>query len=361
MQNFIGKLLVLLALLVGLPLAGIWLTDRPVSPYLKFPPLTSFVRHAPFAWPVFLFLTFFVSIVCGFFLLQVVPSQPQKQAPGTSSRRFPWWTLAGAVLVLAAWVLAWNRFPWFGSFQAYTFLPLWLGYILTVNGLTFRRAGRCLLIGQSRFFLALFPLSALFWWFFEYLNRFAQNWHYLGVEDYSTSGYIVHASLCFSTVLPAVLSTEQYLATFPRLTGPLQRNRIIRLRQPLPLGWAVFVLAGLGLAGIGIWPDYLFPLLWIAPFLIIIAVQVINGEATLFAPLKVGDWRPVWLPALAALVCGFFWEMWNFKSIAHWEYSVPFVQRFHLFEMPVLGYAGYLPFGLECSAVASLLRSCART
>jgi len=27
------------------------------------------------------------------------------------------------------------------------------------------------------------------------------------------------------------------------------------------------------------------------------------------------------------------------------------------FEMPVLGYAGYLPFGLDCVAVAGLLRN----
>jgi hypothetical protein len=33
---------------------------------------------------------------------------------------------------------------------------------------------------------------------------------------------------------------------------------------------------------------------------------------------------------------------------------VPFVHRFQIFEMPLLGYAGYLPFGLECLAVADL-------
>ena len=58
---------------------------------------------------------------------------------------------------------------------------------------------------------------------------------------------------------------------------------------------------------------------------------------------------------MAALVCGFFWELWNYRSLVHWEYSVPFVQRFQLFHMPVLGYAGYLPFGLECLALAGLL------
>jgi hypothetical protein len=106
---------------------------------------------------------------------------------------------------------------------------------------------------------------------------------------------------------------------------------------------------------IDIFPDFLFPMLWIAPFLIITGVQLLCSEATLFRGLPHGDWRLVWLPALAALFCGFFWEMWNVNSLAHWEYSVPFVQRFHLFEMPILGYAGYLPFGLECMVVGHML------
>ncbi len=91
--------------------------------------------------------------------------------------------------------------------------------------------------------------------------------------------------------------------------------------------------------------------------LIIISIQTIVGEETVFSSLKHGDWRPVVVPALAALICGYFWEMWNYNSLAHWEYSVPFVQRFQIFEMPVLGYAGYLPFGLICVAVAGLLRN----
>ena len=56
---------------------------------------------------------------------------------------------------------------------------------------------------------------------------------------------------------------------------------------------------------------------------------------------------------LAGLVCGFFWELWNICSLAKWIYSVPFVDRFHVFEMPLLGYAGYLPFGIECAAAAA--------
>jgi len=56
--------------------------------------------------------------------------------------------------------------------------------------------------------------------------------------------------------------------------------------------------------------------------------------------------------SLAAVICGGFWEMWNMYSLARWVYDVPYVGRFYVFEMPLLGFAGYGPFGWECAAVA---------
>jgi hypothetical protein len=188
-----------------------------------------------------------------------------------------------------------------------------------------------------------------------------QNWHYIGLANLGPWAYFWQATLPFSTVLPAVLSTRDCLASFPRLSSGLSRAWPIRLRRPKRLAALALLAAGSGLAVIGVWPEHLYPLLWLAPLLIIVSVQVMHEEPTLFHPLIDGDWRGVWMAALAALVCGFFWELWNYKSMAHWEYSIPYVDRFELFHMPLLGYAGYLPFGLECLAAASLLdRSSAR-
>ena len=75
----------------------------------------------------------------------------------------------------------------------------------------------------------------------------------------------------------------------------------------------------------------------------------------MLSPLARGDWRPLLQPALAALVCGFFWELWNSGSLAQWHYSIPYAQRFHVFEMPLLGYAGYLPFGIMCALALDLV------
>jgi hypothetical protein len=96
-------------------------------------------------------------------------------------------------------------------------------------------------------------------------------------------------------------------------------------------------------------------LLWVSPILIILSLQALAGRTTVLAPLRRGDWRPLVVPAWAALICGFFWELWNYHSLARWTYTVPFVQRFHLFEMPLVGYGGYLPFGIECLVAGSML------
>ena len=342
-------------LLVGLPLTGVMIKGGALQPYLEFPPLTLYVQHAPFSWSVFIILALLPVFVFAPFIRRFIYYYGSGQAEALDSHSFPLWGFAGITLTAISWFLAWTRFQWFEPFQNYTFFPLWLGFIVSVNSLTFGRTGKCLLLDHPRFFLALFPLSSLFWWFFEYLNRFVQNWHYQGVENFSSGEYFLHASLCFSTVLPAVQSTEGYLASFPRLTAPLMNWSPVTLRNQVAWGWLLLALSVPSLAGIAIYPDYLFPMLWVAPLLLITAVQAICREETVFHGLPDGDWRAVWLPALAALCCGFFWEMWNVKSLAHWQYSVPYVQRFHIFEMPILGYAGYLPFGLECMVISRML------
>jgi hypothetical protein len=110
------------------------------------------------------------------------------------------------------------------------------------------------------------------------------------------------------------------------------------------------------LLGIGVWPNYLFSLLWLSPLLILVSLQALMKENHILSGIAKGDWRLVVSSALAALVCGWFWEMWNYWSLAKWIYSIPFVDRFKIFEMPILGYAGYLPFGLECAVIGELLK-----
>ncbi len=359
----LADLIFLTVLLLGLPLLGIMLSGSEAGPYLEFPPRTRYVVHAPFSWPVFLGLAAAVTAVVTPFIRRVLKYRstvPARKPAG----RFTWWDTAGILLGIAAWILAWTRIDRFEAIQPYTFTPLWIAYILVINAVTFRRTGRCLLTHRIGFLLKLFPLSAAFWWFFEYLNRFVQNWFYTACDHFSGPQYFLAATLPFATVLPAVLSTEECLASTPRLTAGLDHFRPLRLRRPRLAASITLFFSCAGLLCIGRFPDQLFPLLWIAPLLLLISFQTLEKSlsdraeppaATPWLPdLENGDWRRVFRLCLAALICGFFWEMWNALSLSKWIYTVPYVSRFHLFEMPILGYSGYLPFGLECAVIADL-------
>jgi len=258
------------------------------------------------------------------------------------------------VWMLCAWILAWNRFEWFARWQPHTFTPLWWGFIVVINALTMRRKGSCMMTRRPGHFLLLFPTSAAFWWFFEFLNRFVQNWYYIG-PAFGPWEYFWYATLPFSTVLPAVLGTREWILTFAWPSEIFGNFFSIKNEYGRVPAGAILLTAAVGLAGLGIWPNFLYPLLWVAPLLILVSLQTLWGERHIFAGIAVGDWHILVTCAVAALICGFFWEMWNFFSLAKWEYSIPYVHRYKIFEMPLLGYAGYLPFGIECAVIAEMI------
>jgi hypothetical protein len=334
-------------LTVVMPLLGALARGQSVVPYLRFPPHAPPMAHAPFAWPVFAALALVVLAALLLLIRAVVRAHP-----GSRPRRgrFPWWGWIGVGLIGVGWLLAWTRAApplW----RANMFTVLWLGYIVTLNGLCVRRGGRAPLASRRRWFLSLFPVSAAAWWLFEYLNQYVGNWHYAGIESPSEWAYVVQATLPFSTVLPALASTWAWLRTFPRMNALV----LPPIRGSRSLAWVALVVGVLGLGGIGIWPEMLFPMLWLAPLLVLAALQMLVLGESLLAPLGRGNWSPLLQPAFAALICGFVWELWNSGSLAKWHYSIPFVQGFRLFEMPLLGYAGYLPFGVECALIMAIV------
>lgn len=344
-------------LAIGLPLLGAGAAGRPISAYLEFPPLTRYVDHAGFSWVVFVLMATLVLCV---YLPLVVHSIRCRNAwqSGVSvcvRRTFPLWGWLGLACVMLFWLLSWTRFGWFGPLQRFTFGPLWLAYIVVMNAWTLQRSGRCMMLNRPRMFGALFVLSAAFWWYFEYLNRFVQNWYYEGVDGLSPTAYFILATIPFSTVLPAVLGTYEWLKTFPGLGAGLDQFIKIKVKHGTALAVAALLSASLGLAGLGLWPDYLYPLLWTSPLLIVIGLKTLAGADTVFTPLSEGRWRNICLLALASLICGGFWEMWNMYSLAKWIYAVPFVGEFKIFEMPLLGFSGYLSFGIECAVIAEFV------
>jgi len=116
-----------------------------------------------------------------------------------------------------------------------------------------------------------------------------------------------------------------------------------------------FFLAGwIMLALMLAWPRYFYPFLWLSVFFILEPINIWLGNRSLTRWLEQGDWRPVYALWIGVWITAFFWEMWNYFGWPKWVYSVPGVSFLHVFEMPLIGYLGYLPFSLELFAVYHL-------
>jgi len=255
----------------------------------------------------------------------------------------------GLSLASLFWLLNWTLT---GLRTHWAFFPLWLGYCLAIDGLVFRRTGTSLLARSWRRYLGLFLASAPVWWIFELLNLRTRNWSYLGAETFSPFSYAFWTTLSFTTVIPAVFGTAELFASFDfiKRLGRGPRVRIDRLTT------TVFFSAGAAMLVVMlIWPRVFFLFIWLSLFFILEPINIWRGNPSLAAWIRQGDWRPV-----AALWCGvlftaFFWEMWNYFSYPKWTYDVAWGGWPKVFEMPLLGYGGYLPFALELYAIYHIL------
>lgn len=276
-----------------------------------------------------------------------------RSSRSSRSLGFPWWAWCGVAILAAGWTLSWSRFAWFRPYQVMcSYFPIWVGFILVMNGLCHLRRGSSPLEDNTAAYLCTFPASSLFWWFFEYLNRYVWNWYYVGIEELGSIEYTIYATLCFSSVLPAVIAIADWLRTFPAFKDDVYRGMAkVDLRRPKWIAF-LFVFAATGLTGIVFFPDYAYPMIWMSPLTSFLLVQFLFREKSLADRIALGDWSAAYRFAIAALLCGLCWETWNYYAYAKWIYAVPFVHRWQLWEMPALGFAGYLPFGFECAAVA---------
>ena len=247
------------------------------------------------------------------------------------------------------WLINWT-FP--GPRTFWAFFPLWLGFCLTIDAINLRCNGTSLIARDWRKFIGLFLVSAPVWWLFEVLNWRVQSWHYLGRELLNNWQYVLVSSINFCIVIPAVFGAAELVSGLPFIRR-MKPWLVINTDRKTTLTF--FFLGWMMMAALLFWPRYFFPFLWLSVYFILEPLNVWLGNRSLGLFTRRGDWRPVVSLFLGALLTGFFWEMWNFLAYPKWVYTVPFVGNPKIFEMPLLGYGGYLPFACELFAVYHLV------
>jgi hypothetical protein len=243
-----------------------------------------------------------------------------------------------ATVILTFWGAANYVFP----FYAHTYPFAWYGLILFLDGILWWRWDEGLILARPREFITLLVWSALFWFFFEIWNLRLQNWYYAGVSPQEAWSHI-EAYVDFATVLPGMFLVYRLLC---RLGIPRQvrtRRTISRtLRKGSPfVGLAMLVLPL-------VYPRYFFPFVWGAFIFLLEPVCAKWGARSLLKDGEKGEWTPLVRLLMAGVLCGGYWELCNFLSLAKWVYTVPFLSEGKLFEMPYLGFLGFPPFCVEC-------------
>jgi hypothetical protein len=267
----------------------------------------------------------------------------------TIKAHFPTHGWLGFILAVSFWILNWTL-P--GTRTHWGFFPMWLGYCLTIDGLVYWRTSTSLLKRSWRKYIGLFIVSAPVWWLFELFNLRTQNWTYPGAEIFTPQQYTFWTTLSFTTVIPAVFGSAEFIASFDFLKrlkpGPVIAADKRTTTVFFVIGWLMLVL-------MLVWPRIFFPFIWLSLYFILEPVNIWLGNRSLADWTKNGDWRPVIALWLGVLLTAFFWEMWNYYSYPKWIYHVPWGNWLHIFEMPALGYGGYLPFALELYAIYHLV------
>jgi len=263
-------------------------------------------------------------------------------------RTLPRYSVAGVLIILAGEAALFAGADWIAQW----FTPImWTGYILFVDGVIFSRKGTSLLSTYPREFTILAVISIASWEIFEGYNVLLKNWRYINLPENMFVRFAGYA-WSFATISPGIFLTYELLDSFLPGRSP---ERSPRLGNGL---FSTLVFFGLVCVTVPLLrpSPYMTPIVWIGWAFFLDPINQRLGERSFLSELFTGKARSTLIMFLAGFICGILWEFWNYWAVTKWEYSVPYLGHIKLFEMPVLGFLGFLPFAVESYAIYVFIR-----
>jgi hypothetical protein len=248
-------------------------------------------------------------------------------------------------LIAAMLLILQNSFmkTWFYCFA-------WWSFILVVDSLNFRLRKASPLSESTKTFLFAAFISVFVWLIFELFNLRLKNWHYHDLPAFWFERWLGYF-IAFASVIPALREISFFIEGFFKKKG----IALFRLKVS-PALLKFFVFLGLVFFFLTLtWPRLFFPLVWLCFIFLLEPLNYHLKNATFLADSERKNWTRIWSWILAGLAAGFFWELWNSFAGSHWEYSLPYLNFWRVFHMPVFGYTGFMPFALEVFAFYQLL------
>lgn len=253
-------------------------------------------------------------------------------------------------LIAAAVLLSYQipPFPtWFYVFAWYPTLVILDQTVVLLGGPS--------LLARPRDLVLMLWWSAVIWFVFEALNLRLQAWYYVFLPAGRLERWL-GITISLATVVPAVLLGERLL---DRLGGGVWRDLRWHSVALDPTRVRIAGWTGLGLlvAALAI-PRFLHPLTWGAVWLMAEShLYARDPERSLFRDIARGSWGRLARLMAAGLFAGVLWETFNSVARARWIYTVPLLESLKIFEMPLVGFLGFLFFALEVWSLYHLLVS----
>lgn len=236
-------------------------------------------------------------------------------------------------------------------FQYFFYVTSWWSYIIFLDTTLALKEKRFLVLNKH--IATLIIISCGFWCLFELINIRLQNWYYINLPVNTVQRYGGYF-LAYGTVIPAIYLTKELIYI---LFGDITVRPFRIERYPvyaISLGIVILFLTL-------VFPRYLFACAWIFAVPVMDAINYTRGYRSFMGDFEKGFAGHFISAVIAGLICGILWETWNYWSISKWIYSVPFLEKGKIFEMPLPGYLGFLTFGLETIAFFNFLEGARRT
>jgi hypothetical protein len=268
------------------------------------------------------------------------------------THRYPQYGTVGLIVLLvmttalfASQSIELGEYPWW-TLTAWATPACWWGYILAVDAWIYRRRGASLLTARRDLLALQCILSVAFWCLFEAYNHVMPGWQYVNLPGDMTQRLIGYA-IAFATIMPGLFITCELLQSF----WLFENTRMPRVR------WTNAMLNASVLVGLVFclapplmpqaWRGYLWALVWMGWFLLLEPFNYRRGMPSIYRDWERGALgRTLQLFATGA-ICGVLWEFWNMWAFTKWIYIFPLGRSMRFFEMPLVGFLGFLPFALE--------------
>jgi hypothetical protein len=259
-------------------------------------------------------------------------------------KRFPAFGWIGLIIIVIAEILLIIDIKIVRIF----FTPIvWTGCILFIDALLNKLSGKSYLTYKRKAFFLMLPVSLGCWLIFEAYNLHLMNWKYINLPENMVVRIIGYV-WSFITIFPGVLITSEVIDNWKIFDRFKTRNFVMSIKTLtvwLLIG-ALFIIVPLILPTM--YSKYLFALVWMGFVFLLDPINAFLGEHSLFIDLKAGKIDKLFSLFLSGVICGFLWEFWNYWATTKWIYILPFLQKPKIFEMPVVGFFGFLPFAVEC-------------